>query len=185
VQIAGSHRFDDFVSGSSETGGWTSVGPFINSVGYPVIAQVFSIEAFGERGRSVRFLGFTGANGRLSLPAGESDRNLVALCSDGSCAMALRGPASAGTTTIDVLPTGRALLHASLRPGPGGPEVLPIRFRWDGEPLPGLTPVAVRFTSASAGWEVRDLIPGAYLAKLDNQGEIPVVVPPNGWGLIH
>ena len=177
AEVVHSFRHADFATNPAQHGGvWLQL---IDAIGRPAVAQVFALGPVGPGERaSVRFLGFSGEDGRLQLPVAPGSLPVVAVAADGSTAFATID-VGATMSPIVLQPTGRVLLGESLRPAGGG--VVPLVFERIDTTVPGLKAKAVRFAAASTGWEVGNLAPGLY--KVQIAGSAPEVqVPPNGWG---
>lgn len=149
-------------------------------------AQVFAVRQSSCYDQpDPRFIGFTGANGTLSLGAIKANEDAFVIGPDGALSWLTRPTASSSgvSMSVSLQPTGRVLLGEPLRPDPGNPErVVRVIFRRSQEMLLGMVPEAVRFAT-DGNWEMSGLPAGSYLAEVDGV-TYPIVVPSMGFAVL-
>lgn len=140
-------------------------------------AQVFAIDG-GTVQPNVRFLGFSSELGALSLEPVRDSGDVVVVAADGAISVVPSPSSLSGIATIDasLLPSGRVLLAAGLRPADG--RMVALRFERLDAPLPGFHRSAIRLASETTGWEFQDLPAGTY--KVYHHGEMHTLQVPSG-----
>lgn len=149
-------------------------------------AQVFAVAPSGPRGLvDQKFLGLTSSLGVVSLEAMDNSGDDVFIIGpDGTTARVLAQDL-VGSVTTTLVRCGRVNLHESLRPAPGSQQdVVRIEFERLTPEVAGMAPVAVRFASSATDWEVGDLPPGVYRARI-GEWVRDVTVPTIGFAILQ
>jgi hypothetical protein len=171
LMIPDTYRHQHFLLSPPENGASGLAMLAIDSLGRAVPdAQVFAIAPSGPRGRAVgQFLGFTSANGVISLEPVAQGGDVVVVAPDGSTAFVATPQQAVIALTVPVLTPGRVIVAPSLRPtGNNSDTYLTIRFERINAPLPGVNSPAYRFASEATGWEVGGLPPDTYRVTVGN-----------------
>ncbi len=150
-------------------------------------AQVFAVTPTGPRGRAAaRFLGFTSANGVMSLEAVSQGGDVVVIAPDGAASYVASPQQELLQVHVTVSGLGRVLVAPNLRPmGNAADRAVPVRLQSLGPVLPGLEVSLMRFACEASGWEVTGIPPGTYRVTVGENSPRMVIVSASGLGVVQ